>query len=226
MAISWKRFLILIPGCWVICLSLTAQTEGTAARGWFTRAEMGGTWVQLGALNTALEQKQYGDLSSGIFAFGLASSRHAGRWTLGGNLYNYMLTQVASTRQNVRLGYNYLTLRAGYQVYRRDNEALVLISGGMGAGLSGLKLRDTNRQLAEQHRSLGGLGDLSVSYFAYRDMPDRSGKMLEWGFTAGYMHPLLDSWNMDKLDADNPVIPVSPAGPYFRLSMGMGQWNR
>ncbi len=189
------------------------------------RAEVGGSFVNTSELNQVLENEGFAPVDGTILAFGLSTSRFAGHLVYGGKLYNYMIAKSGQVFQSANMHYHYLIPYIGPVLYKDETEWLVYATFGAGLGVSNLKARPVGSQFPENHNTTGLLFDaaLNISH-KFNEIPDVN-KGFEVGMSIGYLYSRDDSFRMVSFGSPENGTLVSPAGPYFRLTLGMMSWD-
>lgn len=195
-------------------------------RGLFVSLQAGAIRGELDALNQQLIRNLYGPLSEGILSMGLSANRYRGRFVYGGQLYNFMTTQSRLNGQTSLLQYHYGIFHVGHRLWRKGDKQQVYLTGGMGYGGAFMRIRLALAQQSERFDAGGPLVDFAIHGHHQFILQGRVAYVARVSLSVGYLHSFDNAWIMRGFDEDGLGLPVSPQGPYLRLSLGMGNWNQ
>lgn len=203
----------------------TQLEETYSERGWFVAMQAGVVKGELDAVNEQLARNLYGPLSEGILAMGLSFDRYQGRFVYGGQLYNFMTTQSRLNGQTALMQYHYGIIHAGHRLWRKGDKQQVYLTGGMGYGGAFMRIRLALAQQSERFDAGGPLVDLAIHAHHQFILQGREANIARVSLSLGYLHGFDNAWIMRGFDPDGLGLPVSPQGPYLRISLGMGTWS-
>jgi hypothetical protein len=191
-------------------------------KGTFGRLQLGGSFLDIGDMNFALESLDYEPLDNAYFALGLGMTRMSGKWFLNADLYNYMIQESAFNNQLAILSFHYFTTSVGYLAFRYENDWFVYPSVGIGGGITNLRIRELDERQPTPYFSSGTLADVALNVRHLYEIQDGKGYSVEIGGSFGYLHAIGNQFNFRRLVPDQTVS-ATPGGLYFRLSLGMGK---
>ncbi len=214
--------LLLLGG---LILILPNLAQGQRFRANIVKAELGASFLDLGTLNQTLETEGYAPLNSAVFAFGFSATQFRGHLVYGAKLYNYMIAKANQNFQMASVGYHYGIPYVGAVLYRDEQDFQVYLTAGAGGGFANLKARPVGSQFHNNYRDFGLLldGAIHVSTM-FGEIPDEN-KGFELGASIGYLHSPEGAFLIDDFVPTEAGLPVSPAGLYFRVSLGMMSWH-
>lgn len=217
----FKR-LAFLAGVLILCFPLSAQHKFRASLG---RAEVGASFIDLSALNQVLGNEGYAPLNQGIFAFGFSATRFHGHLVYGAKLYNYMIARSQFDFQLASMNYHYLVPYIGPVFYKDETDLMVYGTVGAGLGIANLKARAIGDQFHTNYNTNGLLVDAALHVSNKFSEVAEKNTGFEIGASLGYQYSPPNAFLIDNFGDTETGIPVSPAGFYFRLTLGMLTWQ-
>ena len=202
-----------------------SQAQDNEAANWIIKFNIGPSFLNHDEVNAALEQQDFGTVSNTFPAFGIEFLQWRKRWMLGGTYYGYMLDTALVVGQEASLLYQYATIQTGFLFHKAEASFpwRIYSTLGLGAGFSSLRSRNFQQNNPIVHRTGGPVADLAVHVQRFR--PIEEDKHLTFGLTIGFLFTPPQNWNNSSFAPDS-VFRQSPAGPYLRLSIGMGRLSQ
>ena len=230
-------------------LCFSAAAEAQLSRAWADK-ESGKWYFQFGAgkldtknLTTSLERAGYSvvtrsplnNLADSFISFGLGTHGVINGvligWELNGLTSRETTNAANSYRVSVGGGYGFVDV--GYMAYSMEGLDIYPVIGIGGGGLrlnvvsrrtlSFQQVMDTPEQAVQLNT--GGFllnPSLGVDYMLSLSGDDKRESGVVFGLRIGYvLAPLKGAWKMDGLDVSGGPQ-ASPAGPYARLTVGLG----
>lgn len=240
-----KAVLVLLATQW--CFAGAAQAQ--LSRAWAEK-ESGKWYFQFGAgqmdtadLNAVLERAGYSvvtrsplnDMSDSYISFGLGSHGVVNGVLIGWELNGLTSRETtnAAGSYRVTLGGGYGFVNVGYMAYSMEGLDIYPM---IGIGAGGARLKMVSRRtlsfgqvVADPDQgtelSTGGFllnPALGLDYMLSLSGDEKRESGVVFGLRLGYvLSPLTGAWKMDQTDvAGGPQ--ASPAGPYLRLTVGLG----
>ncbi|WNJ16033.1 hypothetical protein [Pontibacter sp. G13] len=209
---------------WYLTLCLLGMClQGFGQTGTVGRVEIGASFLDLGQLQSAMEQANFGSPQENLAAFGFSVSHYHERIVLGGELYNFMSSKTYSTDLNLSLlRYNWLMGEFGYVIIGKGDPLRIYPTIGVGYGWASLLNRELTESEGIKHRANGLVLDGAIHATMTNEIADDPGKKIEWGIVLGYMYSAENMWNFSL--NESTMVQGGPGGPYLRLTMGLGFW--
>ena len=234
----------LFPAAFALMLAAllvpSAAAQDLPSRSAFvTYAGLGANFVRLGDLSRRLERADYGAYSNSQFWYGTSGRTFLGPFMLGSEANWLRKEDSDNARFSTSLRGRYSAFHLGYVVRETDRlRAYPLV--GLGHGSYTLRFYErgsdpsfgdvlANPARGAELKSQGWLLDLGggADYLLpLRETEDRqSGLVL--GLRAGYLFAPLDSdWALFDEGAPSGTPDLKLAGPYFRLTVGLGWFDK
>lgn len=218
VALAQEQDTILVP--------VRGLEESQSERGFFVGLQAGAVFGQLDALNEVLVRNLYGPLSESILSMGLSAHRYQQRFVWGGELYNFMTSQSRLNGQTSLLQFHYGMLHVGHRLWRKADQQHLYLLGGLGYGGAFMRIRLGQGVNAERFQAGGPLADVALRGHHHFILQGSTAYIARLSVTLGYLHSFDNAWLMRGLSSNDLGLPVSPRGPYLRIGIGMGNWNR
>lgn len=216
------HLLLLLGMFLLVAPQATAQKKFRASIG---RAELGVSFLNLEQLNLALEADDYLPLRSNVFSMGFSANRFMGNFVYGGKLYNYMIAKAQQDYQLASMNFHYLIPYIGPVFYKDGTDLMVYGTVGAGLGIANLKARTLGQQLHTNYNDSGMILDAALHVSRKFSEVEGETNGFEMGFSLGYMYTRDGAFLLQDFGNTETGIPVSPAGIYFRLTLGMITWQ-
>ena len=213
-----KLIVSLCIFCFCFVQSLTSQNH----QGTLGQVEFGASFLDLQVLNEALEIQNFVPLSNNYFALGAGLRRYQGRLLYGGSLYGYMVKQSVTGVNNATLFFNYGLLDLGLQVNPLHQATKIFPSLGVGVGMGQLRILRANELQPVRFNAGGFLLDAGLNVVYITEALPETDFGLNMGIKVGYMRKFGNGWTLSDLEPEQQTA-LSPQGPYFRLTFGMGK---
>lgn len=212
--------LTLLLGIFLILPTADAQ-KFRASLG---RAELGANLIDLAPLNQVLQNEGYAPLNSPVFSFGFSANRFSGNFVYGAKLYNYMIARSQFDFQLASMNYHYFIPYAGPVFYKDETDFMVYGTVGAGLGIANLKARAIGEQFHTNYNTNGLLLDAALHVSnKFSEVEDKN-VGFEIGASVGYQYAPPQAFLVENFANTETGIPVSPAGLYFRITLGMLSW--
>lgn len=215
-------------------LSLSLTAIAAEDRGGALYYNIGGSFGEPGALNTAIGKSSFGPVPS--FGWSQGGGGHAvfQRWLVGGEGHGFFNQRVSSGQDSMAIGGGYGLVHFGYMLAHTPSFQLYPM---IGLGLGGMSIRSTRDlspildmqqgSLPLTHvNSLQWLLDLGVGSSIVIPLGEKAISGILVGARAGYLFSPFGgmSWSSNELPIQGGPS-YSPGGFYFRLSLGLGSYE-
>ncbi len=199
-------------------------SETLSRRGYSVNMTLGPVLTQFGALNEELSNNLFGPLQNNLINLGGNTRFWRGDWLWGGDLAVNSGQSRLNTQSSI-LTINYLMVHGGKVLWRKSDEKQVYASLGLGAGFGTLKVQDLLLTQPQRYRFGGPLMDVGATWQRSFFLLGNKISIGTFAVSLGYLHTFDNSWILRGFDSEGLGVPVSPSGPYLRLSLGMAKWS-
>ncbi|MCI4669296.1 MAG: hypothetical protein MRZ79_14270 [Bacteroidia bacterium] len=191
------------------------------------RLMVGGSFLNLSSLDDVLADRGHSAVGNNFLTVGLGYEQFFNRVSLGIDSYNFMIRGDYNYQDYFRpqVNYHYALAKAGWILFRKEQDLIVYPTVGIGGGRVGIRLVDLDEGQIKRGAGYGGIMEMALNVRRYRLLEGETKYHMELGASLGYMRTVGGNWTVNGLTNDATGLIASPDAAFFRVTLGIGKFK-